>query len=181
MTNHPAPPEGTGPECDKFSTEALDAHWAGYVQKMLDNVGPLAGKTLADVLIDSYETGGQNWTPKMKEEFQQRRGYDLTKFLPTFSGHVMDNPEVSDRFLWDLRRTIADLFRGKVLRALRGAVPCARIEGVDRAVHRAFRIASVGQAGGHRHGRILDRRRQGRICQARGLRRAHLRQDLGGS
>ena len=45
-TNHPAPPEGTGPECDKFSTEALDAHWAGYVQKMLDNVGPLAGKTL---------------------------------------------------------------------------------------------------------------------------------------
>jgi hypothetical protein len=33
--NHPAPPEGTGPECDKFSPEALDAHWAGFVQKAI--------------------------------------------------------------------------------------------------------------------------------------------------
>src|SRR5581483_4862701 len=40
-TNHPAPPEATGPECDKFSKEALDAHWNGYVQKVLDDIGPL--------------------------------------------------------------------------------------------------------------------------------------------
>ena len=26
------------------------------------------------------------------------------------TGRVVDNPEVSERFLWDLRRTIADLF-----------------------------------------------------------------------
>ena len=42
--NHPAPAEGTGPECDKFSKEALDAHWAGFVQKVLDDLGPLAGQ-----------------------------------------------------------------------------------------------------------------------------------------
>ena len=108
--NHPAPPEGTGLECDKLSRAGLDEHWAGFMQKILDDVGPLAGKTLDDALIDSYEVGGQNWTPKFREDFRQLRGYDLLPFLPAFAGQVVDNPEVTDRFLWDVRRTIADLF-----------------------------------------------------------------------
>ncbi|MGA2683829.1 MAG: glycosyl hydrolase [Verrucomicrobiota bacterium] len=112
VENHPAPVEGTGLECDKFSREALDAHWAGFVQKVLDDLGPLAGKgkTLNNVLIDSYEVGGQNWTPQFRWEFEKRRGYDPLPFLPTLTGRVVDSPEVSERFLWDLRRTIADLF-----------------------------------------------------------------------
>jgi hypothetical protein len=111
-SNHPAPAEATGLECDKFSKEALDAHWAGFMQKVLDDLGPLAGKggALNNTLIDSYEVGGQNWSPKFREEFQKRRGYDPLPFLPTFTGRVVDNPEISERFLWDVRRTIADLF-----------------------------------------------------------------------
>ena len=113
--NHPAPKAGLGLECDKFSTEALDAHWAGYVQKIVNDLGPLAGKgkTFDNVLIDSYEVAGQNWTPKFREEFQARRGYDPLPWLITFTGRVVDNPEVSERFLWDIRRTIADLFAEK--------------------------------------------------------------------
>jgi hypothetical protein len=110
VKNHPAPEEGTGLECDKFSKEALDAHWAGFMQKVLDDIGPLAGKTLDSSLVDSYEVGGQNWTENFREEFQKRRGYDMTKFLPAFTGRIVDNPAVSERFLWDVRRTIADLF-----------------------------------------------------------------------
>ena len=112
VENHPAPAEGTGLECDKFSREALDAHWAGFVQKVLDDLGPLAGKgkALNNVLIDSYEVGGQNWTPQFRSEFEKRRGYDPLLYLPTLTGRVVDSPEVSERFLWDLRRTIADLF-----------------------------------------------------------------------
>ena len=108
--NHPAPKEGEGLECDKFSRAALDAHWDGFMQKILDDLGPLAGKALDSSLIDSYEVGGQNWTKNFREEFQKRRGYDLLKFLPAFTGRVVDNPAVSERFLWDIRRTIADLF-----------------------------------------------------------------------
>jgi len=110
--NHPAPEEGTGPECDKFSATALDAHWAGFVQKCIDDAGPLAGKgkTFNDVLIDSYEVGGQNWSENFREEFQKRRGYDPLKFLPAFTGRVVDSPEISERFLFDVRRTISDLF-----------------------------------------------------------------------
>jgi hypothetical protein len=110
VDNHPAPKEGEGLECDKFSKAALDAHWAGFMQKNLDDIGPLAGKTLTGSLIDSYEVGGQNWTRNFREEFQKRRGYDLLKFLPAFTARVVDNPAVSERFLWDVRRTIADLF-----------------------------------------------------------------------
>ncbi len=110
VNNHPAPVEGTGLECDKMSKAALDAHWAGMMQKVLTDVGPLAGKSLTGSLIDSYEVGGQNWTPKFREEFQKRRGYDPLPYLPTFTGRVVDNPAVTERFLWDVRRTIADLF-----------------------------------------------------------------------
>ena len=108
--NHPAASGGEGLECDKFSKAALDIHWNGFMQKILDDLGPLAGKALGSSLIDSYEVGGQNWTENFRAEFQRRRGYDLTKFLPTFTGRVVDNPAVSERFLWDMRRTIADLF-----------------------------------------------------------------------
>ncbi|HXR47842.1 MAG TPA: glycosyl hydrolase [Candidatus Limnocylindrales bacterium] len=110
VNNHPAPREGEGLECDKLSQAALDAHWAGFMQKILNDLGPLAGETLDSSLIDSYEVGGQNWTENFREEFRKRRGYDPLKFLPAFTGRVVDHPEVSERFLWDVRRTIADLF-----------------------------------------------------------------------
>ena len=110
VNNHPAPTEGLGLECDKLSKTALDAHWAGFMQKVLDDIGPLAGRALNNSLIDSYEVGGQNWTADFRAEFQKRRGYDLVKYLPAFTGRVVASPAVSERFLWDIRRTIADLF-----------------------------------------------------------------------
>lgn len=108
--NHPAPKEGTGLECDKMSKAALDSHWDGFMQKVLDDIGPLAGKTLDTSLIDSYEVGNQDWTENFREEFQKRRGYDPLPYLPTFARHVVDSPAVTERFLWDMRRTVADLF-----------------------------------------------------------------------
>ncbi len=109
--NHPAPDEGRGPECDKLSKEAAEAHWDGMMAKVISDVGPLAGRTLDNVLIDSYEVHAQNWTPDFPEQFRKRCGYDLLPFLPTMAGgRVVDSTGVSERVLWDVRRTIADLF-----------------------------------------------------------------------
>lgn len=108
--NSPATPEATGLECDKLSSEAAELLWSGLIVKVLDRIGPQAQKTLSKVFIDSFEAGSQNWTPALAEEFKKRRGYDLFPYLPVFAGHVVSSPEMSDRFLWDLRRTIADLF-----------------------------------------------------------------------
>ena len=108
--NHPAPLGGEGLECDKLSKEALDAHWAGMMGKMIEKFGPLTGKSFTKVEVDSWEVGTQNWTPKFREEFVRRRGYDMTRFLPVFGGQTVDSVEATERFLWDFRRTIADLF-----------------------------------------------------------------------
>src|ERR1700677_4466014 len=94
MINHPAPEEGTGLECDKLSQAALDAHWDGFMQKILDDIGPLAGKTLTSSFIDSYEVGNQDWTENFRAEFKRRRGYDPVNFLPTFTGRIVDNEAV---------------------------------------------------------------------------------------
>jgi len=110
IDNHPAPPEGDGLEVDKLSREALDQHWAGMMAKILKDVGPLGGKVLNNALIDSYEVGSQNWTPKMAAEFKRLRGYDMMPWLPAIAGYTIDSREKTERFLWDLRRTIADLF-----------------------------------------------------------------------
>ena len=37
VDNHPAPEGRRGLECDKFSKAALDAHWEGFMQKILDD------------------------------------------------------------------------------------------------------------------------------------------------
>lgn len=109
--NHPATPDGRGLEVDKLSREALDAFWNdGMMATVLRDIGSLAGKTLNNALVDSYEVGSQNWTPRFREEFRRRRGYDLLPFLPVFAGYVVVSPEISERFLWDVRQTVSELF-----------------------------------------------------------------------
>ena len=59
--------------------------------------------------IDSWEVGGQNWTPRFREEFQRLRGYDPLPLLPILAGRVLDDQEVTDRFQNDMRQTVTDL------------------------------------------------------------------------
>ncbi|MCF7731384.1 MAG: hypothetical protein K9N23_06845 [Akkermansiaceae bacterium] len=105
-----SPVSGQGLECDKLSAEAFDAHWAGAIEPILQKLGPLVGRGLQNCLIDSYEVGSQNWTPRMREEFRRRCGYDLLPFLPALTGRVVVDSETSERFLWDFRRVQGDLF-----------------------------------------------------------------------
>ena len=59
--------------------------------------------------IDSYEKGAQNWTDDFDKEFKKRAGYDPIKMLPVMTGRVIESAKVSDQFLWDLRRIVADM------------------------------------------------------------------------
>ncbi len=109
-STRPAPAPGIGFECDKFDPAALDAHFEEYVGKLLKKVGPRKpdrGWTMLH--IDSWEMGAQNWTPKLREEFQRRRGYDPLHFYPAFVGDLVGSREQTERFLWDLRVTGSEL------------------------------------------------------------------------
>ena len=112
VENAPASKTGRGLECDKLSKEGIEANFAGLMAKIVGDTrtkGAAANAGLVATHIDSWENGAQNWTAKMREEFQKRRGYDLLPFLPVITGRLVDSAEVSERFLWDLRQTISEL------------------------------------------------------------------------
>ena len=108
-TNRPAPPEAKGLEVDKMSKSAVDAYWKGGVQPIIDKLGNLIGTTVNNCLIDSYEVETTNWTSGFETQFKNLRGYNLISYLPTLAGYYVESGEVSERFLWDFRRTIGDL------------------------------------------------------------------------
>ena len=105
--NSPAPAEATGWEVDKFNAEAVDYQFNCYVGLL--NRGVLKG-LMDNMLLDSWECGSQTWTPRMADEFRRVAGYDLQPWLPALFGYVIDNPDVTSRFLDDWRRTQNDLF-----------------------------------------------------------------------
>jgi hypothetical protein len=109
VQNAPAPATGRGLECDKMSKEAAEVHFANLMGRIIADSGPLVGKSLVATHIDSWENGAQNWTPKFREEFKNRRGYDLMPYLPVMTGRIVGSREMSERFLWDVRQTINEL------------------------------------------------------------------------
>lgn len=106
--NSPAPPEGTGWECNKLSPDGAKAQFAGYIGRLND--GPLAGGLLGGMLLDSWECETQTWTAGMEAEFAKKNDYELRSWLPAVLGFVVGDQETTARFLRDWRGTISDLF-----------------------------------------------------------------------
>ena len=108
VTNAPASPEATGLEVDKMSKKWVAEHFDRFIGEILRRVPEEDRKTFKVVVQDSYETGGQNFTDDFLSEFEARYGYDPIPYLPTYNGMVVNSQLKSDRFLWDMRRLIAD-------------------------------------------------------------------------
>ena len=109
--NHPATAEATGLEVDKLNR----AHVRDYLEHYLDTYENITGsklfgaRGLQSIVVDSAETGMQNWTEDILADFKRLRGYDPTPWLPALTGAAVASPAQSDRFLWDFRRTVAEL------------------------------------------------------------------------
>ena len=108
VPNSPAVPEGTGLEVDKMSKGYLASHYDAFVGELLRRIPAEDRRTWKVVVEDSYETGSQNWTDDMAEVFRETYGYDPIPYLPVLQGVVVGGMDESDRFLWDLRRLVAD-------------------------------------------------------------------------
>ena len=119
VNNHPAPAGGLGLETDKLSRSVTLLQFDALMGRIIEKVGPLTGKSLVATHIDSWETGVQNWTPTMRSDFKRLRGYDLLPYLPVLTGQVVENLEVSQRFLWDFRQTIGELLLENYAGAMR--------------------------------------------------------------
>jgi hypothetical protein len=111
ITNHPATPEATGLEVDKLNHLFVKDYFDKYLDSYKETVGAdeMGKKGIRYVINDSWEAGSQNWTDDMLAQFKKLRGYDPTPWLPVLTGRIVESAEASDRFLWDFRKTIADL------------------------------------------------------------------------
>ncbi|MDR1222052.1 MAG: glycoside hydrolase, partial [Tannerella sp.] len=98
-----------GDVLDYMSRDAFDFYWNDVVEPILKASGDHTGTTLKNMETDSWECGGMNWTDNFREEFKSYRGYDPLIYLPVIGGYVMEDVNVSNAFLADFRKTIADL------------------------------------------------------------------------
>lgn len=108
--NRPSVPAGSGYEVDKLSANYVRQYFSGYVDPLQQHLGSLLGSTTHYMTMDSWEAGMQNWTDDMVTQFTRRRGYDPRPWLPVLAGRVVGSADASDRFLWDFRRTLADMY-----------------------------------------------------------------------
>ncbi len=106
---HPASAEASGFDIDKLSAQHNSEYLKTLEGMVSSAVGPDFGKSFRYFHYDSWEAGVENWTETVLADFQSRRGYDPTPFLPVLTGRIVESSEASDRFLWDFRRTIADM------------------------------------------------------------------------
>ncbi|MBA0882145.1 glycosyl hydrolase [Flavobacterium undicola] len=101
---------GKGLEVDKFNPELIRFqldHWFG---EAIRTAGPeLASRVLEILHLDSWECGSQNWSSVFQAEFKKRRGYDIVDYLPVMAGIPIENVSTSEKVLYDVRKTIAEL------------------------------------------------------------------------
>lgn len=108
VKNDPAPPKGVGPEVDKMNKDYISWHFDNFLGKIMKKVPAQDRKTWKICVEDSYERGGQNWTDGFISKYKNAFGYDPAAYIPVIFGKPVASEDISDRFLWDLRRFVAD-------------------------------------------------------------------------
>lgn len=96
-SNHPAPPEATGREVDKFDGPAVRRYMEHYIGMNRDaaGAGMVGDHGVRAILTASIEVGAANWTPRMIAQFRRLRDYDPTPWLPTLTGTLLGTREQS--------------------------------------------------------------------------------------
>ncbi|WP_108424475.1 glycosyl hydrolase [Flagellimonas amoyensis] len=117
--NTPSAPQGKGFEIDKMNDSLARFHFENFVGELIKRIPEESKDALKYIVADSYEMGSTNWTDDFAQKFQSKFGYDPVRFLPVFSGMVVESVDASERFLWDLRRIVADLVAYEYVGGLR--------------------------------------------------------------
>ena len=108
LKNSPASKEATGYEVDKMNADLMQYHFDSYIGKIIKRMPEKDRKALKYCVADSYEMGSQTWTDGFEQRFEKRFGYNPMKWLPAFSGKIVGSVDQTNRFLWDVRRMVAD-------------------------------------------------------------------------
>lgn len=125
-------PNSSGPMIDHFNPEATEKHINFFIEQIESKLGkPIGESGLKHFYTDSYEVVGLLWTEKLIDEFEKRMGYSMVPFLPifdgfslklknmgggvydylppSFDGYIIENENVTKRFLYDFRKVWSDI------------------------------------------------------------------------
>jgi hypothetical protein len=140
VEGHPIPDDlvNNTLEADKLDREANVYHWNNVVEPLKQNLGEYFGSSFNTILIESYECGTMNWTPKFREQFLSMKGYDPVPWLlsfgtpvlgnkpgqfngPLMSGEprnelsrIIENEDRTNRFDWDFTDVVSRLYNDNI-------------------------------------------------------------------
>ena len=120
-------PKSDGWATDHLSREATRVFLDYLTDRLQQELGNLAESALTHLYLASYEVRGRIWTPDMLEQFRRYRRYDMKPYLPALSGSILINDEITQRFIYDYRKTLGDLLVDAYYRA---AVDAAKAVGL---------------------------------------------------
>ncbi|QES88595.1 glycosyl hydrolase [Rhizosphaericola mali] len=142
---------GSGLECDKFDSTVVAFQYGQWYGEIIKHIGPeLSKDVLTGFHVDSWECGSQNWSPRFADEFKKRRGYDPVPFLLIMAGYPLNSVDSSERFLYDIRQTIAELINDVFFKTM------AKLAHKDGKVFSAESVAPVMVSDGLRHYAEVD-------------------------
>ena len=102
-------PNSDGLATDNFNAEATSAYIRHVTDRLEARLGDLRQTALTHLYLPSYEVRGAIWTDDFPKQFKAYRGYDPRRYLPALNGAVIENREITDRFLYDFRKTLGQL------------------------------------------------------------------------
>jgi hypothetical protein len=101
-------PNSDGLATDHFSREATQAFIQYITDRLQQKIGDLKLTPLKQLYLPSYEVRGATWTPDFIEQFMKYCHYDMTPYLPALAGCVIENQDITSRFLYDYRKMLGD-------------------------------------------------------------------------
>ncbi|MBN2316728.1 MAG: hypothetical protein JXM79_22565 [Sedimentisphaerales bacterium] len=134
-------PKSEGLAMDHFNAEATRMHFNYMIDLLEKELGNLKETALKHTYVCSYELSGSTWTPDLLQQFEQRRGYDMTPYLPVLLGSVVCDHETTERFRYDFRKTLGDLLVDAFYKPAReisnehGLLLCAEAGGPGPPLH----------------------------------------------
>ncbi|PST83387.1 glycosyl transferase family 2 [Pedobacter yulinensis] len=103
-----AQPEADGLSIGWFDRRGVEIQFEKLGRIFIEEAARVGNKPLY-FCDDSFEDGFPNWTDRIITQFKKYRGYDPVPYLPVLSGYLVGSAGISDRFLHDYRKTMADL------------------------------------------------------------------------
>lgn len=109
-----------GLSIDHFSKQAVTDHFKTIINRLQARVGPLNETSLERFYLASYESNAEIiWTPTLSDEFYARNGYRIEPFIPALFGVIIEDKNITERFLYDFRKTTSDVFVDNLYRNAR--------------------------------------------------------------